>query len=223
MCAEKTRRLEVSRDEGFSPRVQNSGGKLASLPVLALPRRPRHFFGPSVARSCHLSAAIRWWSRTSSTPISVFCNANTPTPGFPTPKGMAAVCNLALVDPLLKNITPTLQSLAPLHSAVTANIPTPDEVVERQYAPLQLRHTIAHLLSPHQKCVFYGRVGKSLRKTVLGPGFNFLQYRAGRPPKLAPLNSFSPHSYANCPHQCTIFQQSLWPALWPIGSLPGAF
>lgn len=152
MCAEKTRRLEAALGARFSPRVQKSGGKLASLPVLALGRRPRHFFGPSVAQLCHLSAAIRWWSRTSSTPISVFCNANTPTPEVPTPKGMAAVCNLALVDPLLKNITPTLQSLAPLHSAVTANIPTPDEVVEGQYAPLQLRHTIAHLLSPLQKC-----------------------------------------------------------------------
>ena len=128
------------------------------------------------------------------TPISGICSRIIPTPGFPTPKGMATACSTALVDPTAeKHYT---------HTTVLSGFssrPTPKEVPEGQYAPLQKCHTIAHLLSPLQKCVFYGRVGKSLRKTVLGPGFNFLQYRAGRPPETGGRPPNSPHSIHSRP------------------------
>ena len=72
--------------------------------------------------------------------------------------------------------------------------PTPKEVVEGQYAPLQKTLTIIVLILPTPKIRKKWSSRHTLDKMMRGPGFEPLQSGAGRPGKLAPLNSFSPHS-----------------------------
>ena len=85
-------------------------------------------------------------------------------------------CRVALMDLTAeKHYTPVLNKFS--------SRPTPDEVVEGQYAPLQMRHTIVHLFCPLQRFAIYGRVGSTLGQVKRGPGFEPLQSGAGRPPK----------------------------------------
>ena len=53
MCAEKTRRLEASRDDDFSPRVRNSGGNWRASPFWRFLVGRVTFSARQLPSSCH--------------------------------------------------------------------------------------------------------------------------------------------------------------------------
>lgn len=93
MCAEKTRRLEVSRDDDFSPRVQLSGRKITNVPFWRSDVGRVTFSARQLPSSCHPRPVQQRVASRCATPISGFWIPNTPTPGFPTPKGMTTPCS----------------------------------------------------------------------------------------------------------------------------------
>ena len=213
-----------------------SGWKVTNLPEISLGRRHSPFFGPSSTRlpsaiQGHQMAGVEgiyhsnFWnlqqqyshsrsphSKGDDDPVQFPAGIRLHRQARPRPSPSLA-CRVALMDLTAeKHYTPVLNKFS--------SRPTPDEVVEGQYAPLQMRHTIVHLFCPLQKCTIYGLADSRSGKCCEVPGSIPAHFWT----TFAPLNSFSPHSCCNCPHQCTIgVQQSGRRRGRPIGSLPGAF
>ena len=127
----------------------------------------------------------------------------------PLQSGWRRVCSTALVD---HQIAP------PQTRKAKGNSPHPKRGSRKVIRPTSKRAYYCTFIEPTPKVRILRSSGRALRKVLRGPGFKSGHFLAN----YAPLNSFSPHSYRNCPHQCTIgdFQQSVRKSGGPIGSLP---
>lgn len=179
------------------------------------------------------------------TPISGFWIQNIPTPGFPTPKGMTTpcsfprrlhspqsarprpspslACRVALMDLTAEKHYKNITVLSPTPFSSHRKYPHSKRGSRKPIRPTSNAHIIIELFLPTPKIRKKWSSRRHPRPDCTWSGVQFPAVPRWETTQFAPLNSFSPHSYANFPHQCTIFQQSPAGQLGPIGSLPGAF